>query len=493
MLLARFFRQWFRRLALGMVLSAFALPAGAEETPLGPLYHQFKLTLDSGHRTEVAGPLYYHEEIADEWEQLRTWAAPPIFSYGLDEDLDREFFDFAWKGLTYRRYGDEWRFQILQLFSFAGGGTQVDTNVHRFTLFPLLFIQRSPIAEKNYTALVPFYGHLQGRLFKERSFFVMFPIYGQTQRRDVVTDNYLYPVFHLRHGHGLSGWQFWPLVGRESKELTWSTNKWGEGEPVAGHKKTFVLWPFFGDARTGLGTTNSAHEQYCIPFYSYLRSPMRDSTSYLWPLGVTITDDREKKFHELGVPWPLIVFARGPGKNTDRVWPFYSKATNANSTSDWMLWPVYKHNRLYNPPLDRERTRILFFLYSDTVVRNLEQRTSARQIDLWPLFTSKRTQDNKRRLQILAPLEPYLPNNPSVERNLSPLWSIWRSESNPAQKATSQSLLWNLYRRDTRDESRKCSLLFGLFQYHSGPDGRGWRLFYVPFGRGKPGKDTASH
>ena len=142
MLLTRFFRQWFRRLALGMVLSAFALPAGAEETPLGPLYHQFKLTLDSGHRTEIAGPLFYREEIADEWEQLRTWAVPPLFSYGLDKDIDREFFDFAWKGLTYRRYGDEWRFQILQLFSFAGGGTQSDTNVHSFTLFPLLFIQR---------------------------------------------------------------------------------------------------------------------------------------------------------------------------------------------------------------------------------------------------------------------------------------------------------------------------------------------------------------
>ena len=32
------------------------------------------------HRTEAAGPLYYHEQIASEWEQLRTWAAPPIFS-----------------------------------------------------------------------------------------------------------------------------------------------------------------------------------------------------------------------------------------------------------------------------------------------------------------------------------------------------------------------------------------------------------------------------
>jgi len=32
---------------------------------------------------------------------------------------------------------------------------------------------------------------------------------------------------------------------------------------------------------------------------------------------------------------------------------------------------------------------------------------------------------------------------------------------------------------------KKCSLLFGLFQYQSDQDGRRWRVFYVPFGKGK--------
>src|SRR6185295_5178264 len=131
----------------------------------------------------------------------------------------------------------------------------------------------------------------------------------------------------------------------------------------------FILWPIFHNQRLVLVTDAPSHEQALLPFYSYLRSTKRDSTTFPWPLGYTRTIDRERKYRETGAPWPLIVFARGEGKTTDRVWPFYSKATNATQTSEWYLWPIYKYNRLNSPPLDRERTRILFFLYSDVSVK----------------------------------------------------------------------------------------------------------------------------
>src|SRR6185436_7757032 len=284
---------------------------------------------------------------------------------------------------------------------------------------------------------------------------------GQSRKRDVVTDNYLYPLFHIRHGDGLKGWQFWPLFSFEHKEVTSKTNVWDEVETVGGHRKRFILWPIFLEQYMGLGTANPAHQQAFLPFYTYLYSPQRDSTTW---------------------PWPLIVFTRGEGKTINRVWPFFSQGSNANQTSDWYLWPIYKYNRLHADPLDRERTRILLFLYSDVSVKNTETGKRLHQIDLWPLFTSRRDLDGRNRLQILAPLEPFLPNNTSVERDLSPLWSLWRSEKNSRTGAASHSLLWNLYRRDTSSKGRKCSLLFGLFLYQSDEDGRRWRVLYVPFG-----------
>jgi hypothetical protein len=98
--------------------------------------------------------------------------------------------------------------------------------------------------------------------------------------------------------------------------------------------------------------------------------------------------------------------------------------------------------------------------------------------------------DGRTRLQVGAVLEPLLPNIDSIERDWSPLWSFWRSESNPRDGATSQSLFWNLYRRESSPKGKKCSLLFGLFQYQSRAEGSRVRLFYIPFGSGKARSTT---
>jgi hypothetical protein len=83
-------------------------------------------------------------------------------------------------------------------------------------------------------------------------------------------------------------------------------------------------------------------------------------------------------------------------------------------------------------------------------------------------------------LQILAPVEPAVPDNRGIERNWSPLWSIWVSENNPKTGASSQSFLWNLYRHENAPTSKKCSLLFGLFQYQSDAEMKKLRLLYIP-------------
>jgi hypothetical protein len=242
---------------------------------------------------------------------------------------------------------------------------------------------------------------------------------------------------------------------------------------------------FFEETR-GLGTDSREHHQALLPLYSLLRSPNRDSTSYLWPLGVTITDDRTRRYREVGAPWPLIVFARGEGKTISRVWPFFSQAHNATQEINWYCWPAYRVNRLHSPPLDRERIRLFFFLYSHTKEANLEGGAVRKRSDFWPLFTASQDWSGHRRFQALALLEPLLPNSRSVVRDYSQVWSLWRWEKNAATGASSQSFLWNLWRREATPETKKCSLLFGLFQYQSSPPETRWRLFYIPIRVKKP-------
>ncbi len=459
---------------------------GAEDLDAGPLAARFPLTLEPGIREEIMGPFFYEEESG----ALSQWGVPPLLSYAYDRATTARQFELGYPVFTYRQYGLEYRLQLAQILSFSGGQNQSTNSNRRITLFPIFFSQRSPNTNDNYTAVVPFYGEIKNRLMRDDIQFIMLPLYIKTRKRDVVTENYLFPVFHRRRGDGLKGWQFWPLVGHEHKVVTTRTNRFEELETIGGHDKLFALWPVYFNEHTGIGTDNPQKLQAVIPLFSRTRSPQRDSTTYLWPF-FTYTDDRAKKYREWDSPWPLVVFARGEGKTANRVWPLFSQVHNESAESDFYLWPLYKYNRIHSDQVERERTRLLFFLYSDTVERQKATNAVRQRTDLWPLFTARKEYDGSERLQLLALLEPFFPGNTPIHREYAQLWSLWRSEKNAKTGASSQSLLWNLYRRDKSSTTTKCSFLFGLFQYRSGPDGKRWRLFYIPLGKTK-GKATAA-
>ena len=454
----------------------------------GPIFSEYRLTLEPGERTELLGPLFGWQE-ADE---TRLFRFSPVFSVAKNPRIPFTEFEVLYPILTGDYFGPEYRLQFFQLLSIGGGQTSEGPDKRRFTIFPIYFQQRSSDPDLNYTAIVPFYGRLKNRLFRDEVFFIMLPLYLQTVKREVVTDNYLFPFFHLRHGPGLEGWQLWPLVGKEHKEVTYTTNMWKETVVVPGHDKFFLLWPIYFNNTLGIGTTNVQEQLLVLPFYASQVSSNRISKNYGWPLGFTHTIDRVRQYEEWGAPWPLIVFARGEGKTVNRIWPLFGQARNPILQSDFYLWPIYKYNRATAPPLDRERTRILLFLYSDLIERDLTNNTALQRRDLWPLFTWRKDHQDKERLQVLAPLEPLLPNNKSIERLYSPVWSVYRQEENPLTGASSKSFLWNLFYCEHRPEERKHSFLFGMFQHHKTPERTRWRLFYIPFTTGRNGESGES-
>jgi hypothetical protein len=500
---------------LALILALFStwgIAAPAEELDAGFLFDRFSLTLERGTRTEAFGPLFYNQET--DFENI--FAFPPLFSHSTIPATDSEEYDFLYPLLTYDRYGREYRWQLGQLFSIAGGQNQDEVTKRRFTLFPFYFQQRSAESNQNYTALFPIYGHLQNRIFRSEMDFVLWPLYIKTVKRpsvsplpddpftklgsrflssrrgDVTTYNYGYPFFHLRYGDGLQGWQLWPLAGHEHKEVTHKTNDWGDVEMTPGYDRRFTLWPFYFKQERDIGTDNPEQVLGVLPFYQSLRSPRRDCVSYVPVLGVTITDDRARKYHEVDAPWPLIVFARGEGKTANRVWPFFSQVHSAQLESDFYLWPLYKFNGIHGGALKRGRTRILFFLYQHTRDESTETGRFKTRTDCWPLFLHRRDLNGNTRLQVLAPLETFLPTSKSIERNYSPVWSVWRAEHNPKTGEGSQSLLWNLYRRETSPTVKKGSLLFGLFQYESSAESLRWRLFYLPLTKTQKSSDHVS-
>ncbi|MCF7669912.1 MAG: hypothetical protein K9N48_09085, partial [Verrucomicrobia bacterium] len=290
-----------------------------------------------------------------------------------------------------------------------------------------------------------------------------------------------YPFFHIRNGRELSGYQVWPLWGYEEKGITTRTNDFDQEITVGGHKKYFALWPLFFDHKTGIGTETPKKKQALLPLYSYERSPARDSTTVLWPL-FTWTHDRARGYREWDAPWPFVVFARGEGKTANRVWPFYSHVETTNKESSFFLWPLYTSRKIHAEPLERTRNRVCFFLYSDIRETNTDTGRAKRRTDLWPVFSAKKSADGRERIQIGALLEPLIPGNSSIEKNFSPLWSLWVSEKNPETGKSRESLLWNLYQHQEAEDTEEWSFLFGLFKYKSGNSGNRLRLFYIPLG-----------
>lgn len=464
------------RLQVLLVGVFFVLTAGAEnDFVAGPIFSEFPLTIGSGHETELLGPLFYNQQNDTE----KTWALPPLFSHETDSGTESGEDDFLYPIATREYFGTQYRWQFIQLFAMSGGEDPDNSIKHRVTIFPIYFYQRSTDPQKNYTAWVPFYGHIQDRLFRDDIFFVMFPFYSETWKHDVVNDNYLYPFFNLRHGDGMHGWQLWPLVGAEHKIVTYRTNNWGDVETIAGHDHYFALWPIHFWQNNGVGTTNIEKIRADLPLYYLQRSPTRDQTTVLWPFFSWI-NDREKKYREWELPYPFIVVARGEGKTTTRFFPLFSRGHSATYEDNFYLWPLYTFKAIHSDPLDRKRTRILFYLFQNVREKNTETGKNRRRVDFWPLFVYHRDFNGNNRLQIIAPLETFVPDNRGVERNWSPLWSIWRSENNPQTDAHSQSFLWNLYRHEKSPERKEFSFLFGLFQYQSSESQKKLRLFFIP-------------
>ena len=465
-------------LLLVVLFHALGLSAQGQEDPvlsIGPIYHDVRMALSGGVGNEAAGPFWASETV----DQHRVFGVRPFYVREEDPSLETVSWDSLYPFLTYDRFGAEYRIQLFQLLSVAGGGSQSGATSDRVTVFPFFFSQRSTNPTNNYTAFLPFYGHLRNRLFRDEVDFVAWPLYVRTRKQDVVTRNYLVPFVHKREGTGLSGWQVWPIIGIEHRQPTTYTNGFGDTELKPGHDKHFVAWPLYFHNRVGLGTTNPANQLVSFPLFSRQTSPARDSSSYLLPIGLTITDDREKGYHEVGFPWPFVMRAWGPGKTAARVWPLFGRAHNEYLESEFYLWPLYKRTRAHADPLDRSRLRILLFLYSDIIEKNTATGKASRRTDLWPLFTSKKDADGNERHQFLALLEPYIPNNKSLERSWSPLWSIWRSEKNAKAGTSSSSFLWNLYRTEKTPVTSRSSALFGLIQRETGPEGTSWKWLHL--------------
>lgn len=381
---------------------------------------------DAGCIVSDRSDLYGHAQFRAlgplvEWTRDGTTSLSGIRPfYTLERDArDREVLDVLWPLATFRWWEGETDWRVLVAFGSIAKNTDPDSARHAW-LFPVLFWGRDAEG-RNYQALFPIGGTIREFMGRDVSF-VLFPLYSHSTLNDLETQNFLYPLISWTTGDNLHKFRVFPLYGRSVKKDDYD--------------KRFVMWPFWTSAHYSRpGVRGSGFVLF--PFYGHLKLENQESWMVLPPLNRWTKSKKQTGGYFL---WPFIHIGSG---ETDRlqVWPLGGYKRTANETTRFALWPIVQSRHTARPAGDANYFRIfpLYYSFRQTVTNTVSGMEPCRSVCLWPLFDYDRTGD-RARVRVIDLWPPQ--NTPGIERNLAPLWTLYRFERTP--RGQEHEILWGL-------------------------------------------------
>jgi hypothetical protein len=428
------------------------------------------------HSLHLLGPLVKGERKGQESE----FALRPLVFHAADRQ-GTSLSEFLYPLASLKKAPDFSSFQLLKLISYDFVAGEPESN-REFMAFPLVFSRQSA-NQDDYFALFPFGGKILNRFWRDEIRFTLFPLYSQTRRGGTVNTNFLWPFLSRVEGENETGMAFWPLFGHSRK--------------TGVYRKQFYLWPIFFRHDLNLAAEEPTRLQAVFPFFVSEDSPEISSRTVLWPFFSHRVSHAEG-YEEWNFPMPLFRVTRGEARHGNRFLPFYADEYAGSNRKRWFAWPFYKIEETHTEIFDRRRDRILFFLFSALEEKlKVEDEPHKQRVACWPLFSYQKIK-NVSHFYLLAPLEPFFPDNQALERNWSPLWRLYQTKWDDSGNSAS-TLLWNLYWKEVRGndlamevfplfaysselaKGRDLSLLKGLLRYRS--DGKRTRinLLYLPW------------
>jgi hypothetical protein len=461
--------SWAIVIALA-VCGVLGLPARgrAEEAPpplnLWPLFDDRVDPLEKARVRSGAGPLVHSSRSLD--GDVEEFAIRPLFFWRGEKAAEISEWEFLYPLATYRRKGADWDFQFLRLLNARAEGSPQAGREEHADFFPFYFSGVRDNGE-TYVGIMPFWGKVYDRFFWEEFEWILFPLYARSVRSGAETHYFPWPLFSTIRGvnpeENHRGFRVVPLYGQEVKDGVF--------------EKYFALWPLLLYQRTGLDGDDPETVVTALPFYAARRSAKWDQTTVLWPLFI-YTDDREQGFEQWDVAWPFIKVARGENRQALRLFPLYMHDRKVLRDQflfreiryeDFaVLFPLFIRQTEDVIGSRKQRDRVLWYLYSDA--REDGRDGSTRRVDAWPFVRYERSREGSVYFQSLALVEALLPGNEWIERNYSPLWSLYTYRANPAGESV-HSFLWNFLRHEETQGGRSIEVLGPVFAYRETPEG----------------------
>lgn len=435
------------------LISAAELSAAAEAPAvkidslitLWPLLDYRENSAKKTAKLSILGPLLTFERTADD----EITAFRPLFHTEEDNHFTRKASYYLYPLASAEITPDVTRMEFLQIFqSNTFRKAEPEEKEQQFMLFPFI-IKGESKKYGPYTSVFPLYGDIYERFWRDEYHYALFPIYGRTVNKGTTNYHFLWPFFTLTSGEKESGFQFWPLYGQASREGVYNSS--------------FALWPLFTREVRGLNTAEPSRRLSVFPLYASFDSPSVSSRTWLWPFFGYATD-RNYQEEERNYLWPFWLTITGNKRNVTRFLPFYSAETTKDSTRNWYLWPLYRHDTMQSAHYRQERDKVLFFLFTNRLESWAQDGKERQRTTLWPLFLYNRNTDGERSLSLPALLEPILDRD-GIEKLWAPLWRVYVQKWND-QGDSSLSILWNLYWHEKSKDSLGWEL-FPLFRYRS--------------------------
>mgnify|MGYP001603884153 CR=1 FL=1 len=457
------------------------LPARAEENGW-PLIVKRSDPTGPVASAECLGPLIFQHTLADGAE---TQGFRPLFMTTQAGEVTTG--NFLYPFFTWRRQPDYRSFSFFQLVNFRSEPTSTARPDEHFDIWPVYFSRNSADSPaENYRAVFPLGGTIKHRFGKDRINFTLFPLYARTEKNGKQTVHAPWPLLRFIDGNGYHGFEFWPLFGRQGRDQDYD--------------RQFYLWPLFYKSVTQLDQPVPEVKIGALPFYARDTGPGYIRETYAWPFFGYTHRTRPDRYDESRYFWNFLVQGRGDQREVNRWAPVYSHSNIKGYDKTWVLWPLFRHAQWQEPAagLAQEKNQFLFFVYWSLEQRSLTNPAAApaRKTHLWPLYSAWDNGAGRQQVQVLSPFEVFFPNNREVRQLWTPLFALYRYDSQP-ELGVRHSFLWNAvtYRRTPASKEfhlgplfsveaepgrRRVALGNGLIGFQRKP-GSGWRLFLFDF------------
>lgn len=403
----------------------------------------------------------------------------------------------------WRDYGDYYKWSIFSLINRynrkAGLGPDVNPEGRTLDIWPFYFSRQGPDAQSSYEGFFPIAGSIQGFLGYDRVQWVLFPLWGQSEKANATTTYTPWPI--IRNITGAEhGFAVWPLFGHVERPGVFT--------------RKYFLWPLTwnntiqpsDDKPPG---TPPKREVGFLPFYTAEHGPDIVSENYLWPFFGYTDRVAPYRYHETRYFWPFLVQGRGDNLYVNRTGPFYTHSIRKGVDKTWVMWPLWRRMTWTDEDLVQTKTQFFYFLYFDAEQRSASNPgiPPARKTFFWPFCSIWDNGAGRRQFQAPGLFDVFFPDNENIRESWTPLTVLIRHSETP-DGAARTSLLWNavtwqrapgeggsqfhlgpLLEVERKPEGRRIALGSGLIGLKRSPGG-GWHLFCMEFSR-RPDKKTS--